>query len=185
MPLENAGTAEEHLPSHSRPLRRGASSGLGARAWREGRSTRAEGHGAGLVSAWGLPSGGCPPLGSTDALGSGQAAAGGHRTADEPRVCRAVAGCRCQPGGADNSGLPTLSNRHQRHWKPDLGIPLTRLAKCDGCSLGDRPGPRAPCAPRLSRGVSFTDAARVHQSPQSGSFRSVSRSGPTAPPRLL
>ena len=117
------------------------------------------------------------------ALGA-QAAAGGHGTADEPRVYRAVAGCRYQPGGADNSGLPTLSNRHQRHWKPDLGVPPTRLAKCDGCSLGDLPGPREPCAPRLSRGVSFTDAARVHQSPQSGSFRSdrAPSSALTSPP---
>lgn len=84
------------------------------------------------------------------ALGA-QTAAGGHGTADEARVCRAVAGSRYQPGGADNSGLPTLSNRHQRHWKPDLGVPLTRLAKCDGCSLEDRPGPRKPCTPCLSR----------------------------------
>nr|CAI9698656.1 unnamed protein product [Rangifer tarandus platyrhynchus] len=84
------------------------------------------------------------------ALGA-QTAAGGHGTADEARVCRAVAGSSYQPGGADNSGLPTLSNRHQRHWKPDLGVPLARLAKCDGCSPGDRPGPREPCTRRLSR----------------------------------
>lgn len=75
--LENVSAAEERPPSHSRPLRRGASSGLGARAWRQGRSTRAEGHGAGLVSAWGLPSGGCPLPGSTDALGSGGAGGSG------------------------------------------------------------------------------------------------------------
>lgn len=112
------------------------------------------------------------------ALGA-QAAAGGHGTADEPRVCRAVAGCRYQPGGADNSGLPTLSNRHQRHWKPDLGVPQPASQNVTAVLWETCQAPESP-APPASRAECPLQTRLV-----STRARSPGPSGPTAPPRLL
>lgn len=79
-----------------------------------------------------LPSGGC--LSGESRLAhwgarmrwalEAQTAVGVHGTADDVScVCRAVPGSRSQPGGTDDSGLPKVNNRRQRHWKPGSGRP--------------------------------------------------------------